>query len=101
MPFGNVAHAFLTMHLDMVPGLLFGRAAAGHDFIPLIGVVEFRVDTQNHPVVIEFFVMDQLSDTEFRFRFLHGCLKVNLKKHSDGAVDLLGNILFQGLEFRV
>lgn len=94
MSFGDVAHAFLGMHLDMVPGSIFGRATACHGFIPLIGVVEFRVDPQDHPVVIELFVTDQLSDTEFRFRLLHGYLKMDLKKHSDRAVDLVGNFLF-------
>ena len=45
MPFGDVTHVFLAMHLDMVPGLIFGRPAAGHGFIPLISVIEFRVDS--------------------------------------------------------
>lgn len=71
MSFRNIANAFLAENLDMVPGLIFGRTALGHGFIPFLGTVEFGVDTQNHPVIIEFFVVDQLPHAKFGSGFLH------------------------------
>ncbi len=71
MPFGNVTDTFLTMNLDMVPGLVFGWTALGHDFIPFLGIIEFRVDPQHHPMVVKLFMMDQLSYTKFGFGFPH------------------------------
>jgi len=101
VPFRDVTHVFLPMNFDVVPRLVFGRTAPRHDFIPFAGAVEFRIDSQNHPVVIELFMMDQLTDAKFRFGFLHGCSWLELKKHSDRIVDLRGNFLFQAFEFLI
>jgi len=56
----------------MVPGLVFGGAALGHNFIPFIGIIEFRVDTQHDPMIVKFFMMDQLTDTKLGLGFSHG-----------------------------
>ena len=71
MPFGDVTDAFLPMNFDMVPGLIFWGTALGHDFIPFLSIIELRIDTQHHPMVVKLFMMDQLSHTKFGFGFLH------------------------------
>lgn len=101
MPFRDVTHAFLPMNLNVVPRLIFGRTALRHDFIPFVGAVECQIDSQNHPVVIELFVMDPLTDTKFRLGILHSCSCPGLKKHSDRIVDLHDNFLFQAFEFLI
>jgi hypothetical protein len=71
MPFGDVTDVPLPMNFDMVPGLVFGRTALGHDFIPFLSIIELRVDAQNQPVVVKLFMMDQLSNAIFGFGFIH------------------------------
>ncbi len=97
MPFGDVTQISLTMNFDMVPGFIFWGTAPRHGIIPFIGIIEFRIDRQDHPMIIKLQVMDQLSDTKFRLGFLHYQCTLKLKEHSNGAVYLLGYFLFQAV----
>jgi hypothetical protein len=78
---GHIGGVGPFVHQDVIPGLIFGRAAAGHLVIPVIGKLEGLINSDHHTPISEQRVMNDLPGMIF------------VGKASHGSEPLFGNIV--------
>ena len=50
---GDIGHVVAVMHQDVIPGLVLRRFRARHRLVPLLGILEVRIDIDNDAAIVE------------------------------------------------
>ena len=66
MALGNVSELVAVMHQHVVPGLVFRWTAQCNLPVPFLAALETGIDIDNDAAVVEFPVMDELSNEKQR-----------------------------------
>ena len=100
--FGDVGDvvALIVLGQQVVERLLLaGAAVLRNRGIPFVGIVEFRIDVENHPAKRVFAVADHLPKMIFSTCFQHvlqplgSTTTVNTRRMSNSVVEIRGNSL--------
>ena len=67
---GHVCGVFTSVDEDVIPRQVFRRTGACHGVVPLVSTLKCRIDIEDHASIVEFLVVDDLTDKELG-RVLH------------------------------